>query len=305
MKTKLILLILLIICFSCGTNNKPVSDVQKEKMKGEIKEVVNSIYKNSEEATFNNTIESYFDSIDYVCTYNGNLFGYNQAMAVNKSFFNSLTNQKCTILEEKYAILDNSTVVYTANTKWLTNFKDGHSVLQDPRAIQYIFKKTDNKWRIINVVLSGPEKIVKYKEPSTELNQIELSKQFIGSWKYDYSKDTTGFIDMKSYGAGIEGYFKNITKGKVIMEGKQLWGYDNKTDKIIQSHLVKGRDIKFYVYYFISENKFETIRYSDITNPEKASWKAIGEFKTPDHYEMTIIENNKPVKTRNFTRVKQ
>jgi hypothetical protein len=38
MKTRLVFLVLLIVCISCGTNNKPVSDAQKEKTKGEVKE---------------------------------------------------------------------------------------------------------------------------------------------------------------------------------------------------------------------------------------------------------------------------
>ena len=37
MKTKLIFLVMLIACISCGTNNKPVSDAQKEKIIGEVK----------------------------------------------------------------------------------------------------------------------------------------------------------------------------------------------------------------------------------------------------------------------------
>ncbi len=57
MKTRLIFLVLLIICFSCGTNNKPVSDAQKEKIKGEVKEVVNTFIKGAEEANFELTIE--------------------------------------------------------------------------------------------------------------------------------------------------------------------------------------------------------------------------------------------------------
>jgi len=40
MKPQLFIMILLIICISCGTRNKPVSDAQKEKIKGEVKEVV-------------------------------------------------------------------------------------------------------------------------------------------------------------------------------------------------------------------------------------------------------------------------
>ena len=67
MKTRLIFLILLIASFSCGTNNKPVSDAQKEKIKGEIKEVMNTITKALEEIDWNaaNEMQSFLDSPDF------------------------------------------------------------------------------------------------------------------------------------------------------------------------------------------------------------------------------------------------
>ena len=58
MKTRFILLVLLIVCFSCRTNNKPVSDAQKEKIKAEVKEVVNTYLKGAEEVNTDMLIES-------------------------------------------------------------------------------------------------------------------------------------------------------------------------------------------------------------------------------------------------------
>ena len=292
MKTRLLFLVLLIACFSCGTNNKPVSDAQKEKIKGEVKEVVNSIFKNSEEATFNNTIESSFDSTDFVCIYNGNSFGYKQMMDVNKSFFNSLINQKCTIVNENYAVLDNSTVVYTANTKWLTNFKDGHSILQDQRAVQYIFKKIDNRWRVINVVLSGPEKIIKYREPSQEINQVELMKQFIGTWK-SIEKDTTFIWECKSFGNTLEFTIKTETKGKVTADAKSLLGYDKENDKLIEAVIdPKSPEIYLCPCWFTSKNSFIQILWKDLADPDKADFKWAIEFINPDSFVITEIRNN-------------
>jgi hypothetical protein len=177
MKTRLIFLVLLIVCFSCGTNNKPVSDAQKEKIKGDVKEVVNTIFKGAEEANFEMATEP-----DFVYTYNGNSYGYKEFVDAMKPMFGSFLNQKCTIVGEKFAILDNSTVSYTANTKWLVNYKDGHSILQDPWVMQIIFKKIDSKWKVINCVESGVEKSVP-SESSKGLNQVELMKQCVGSWK--------------------------------------------------------------------------------------------------------------------------
>jgi hypothetical protein len=195
-------------------------------------------------------------------------------------------------------------VVYTSNCKWSVNYKDGHSTLEDPNAFTFILKKIDGRWRITYYTATYIEKIVKYKEPSTELNQVELMKQFLGTWKWDIAKDTTAFYEAISYGTGLDCYFKVISKGKTVMEGKQLRGYDKKLDKFIFSGMMKGTDMIIFARWFISKNKYLFIPYDDISNPEGASLKWEGEFKSPDIIVETKIVNNKPVSTSTWTRVK-
>jgi hypothetical protein len=303
MKTKLIFLVLLIVCFSCGTNNKPVSDAQKEKIKLEVKEVVNTFIRGCEEANFDMAIEPFLDSPDFVDLVNGKTLSYKELMAM-KPNFNTLLNQKCTIVDEKYAFLDKSTVLYTADSKWSSNYKDGHSSISDPEVFMFIFKKIDSRWKIVSYADSFVEKIVKYGEPSKELNQVELMKQFLGSWKCDWAKDTTAFYEGKPYGTGLDCYFKFITKGKIVMEGKQLRGYDKNIDKFIFSGIMKGTDMNVFAGWFISKNKYQFIPYNDISTPEMASWKIDGEFKSANMIVETTIMNNKSVKTDTWTRVK-
>jgi hypothetical protein len=62
----------------------------------------------------------------------------------------------------------------------------------------------------------------------TKLNQVELMKQFIGTWKGETGKDTTFTIEDKSFGDGHDVYLKTETKGKIIWEAKSLVGYDKK-----------------------------------------------------------------------------
>jgi hypothetical protein len=304
MKTKLIFLILLIVCFSCGTNNKPVSDAQKEKIIGQAKEVVNTFIKGCEEANSNMILETYFDSPDFVYTYNGNSYGYKQVVDAMKPVFSTLINQKCTIIKEKYAVLDNSTVLYTNNSKWLMNFKDGHSVLQNPWIVQLLFKKSDNKWKVISGNESGVEKIVKASETPRELNQVELLKQLIGSWKCDYAKDTSYNVQYKLFGTGIEGTIKIVTKGKTVQEGKVLVGYDKKSDKLIETDLMEGSDIMLFGFWFTSKTTCTEIPWEDISNPEytPVTWKY--ELKSPDVFVWNYVENNKPTKTYTFHRAK-
>jgi hypothetical protein len=303
MKTRLIFLVLLIVSFSCGTNNKPVSDAQKEKIKGEVKEVVNTFFKGGEEVNFDMAIEPFLDSPDFVYIYNGSTLSYKDCVDAFKPLFSTQINQKFTIVDEKYAFLDNSTVLYSTNFKGISNFKDGHSSLADPVAMLLILKKIDNKWKIIYGVESSVEKNVP-SETSKGLNQVELMKQMIGSWKGDVAKDTTLFWDVKSYGTGLECYYKYVNRGKIVSEGKQLWGYDKRVDKNIGTQMTKGEDIVLWAVWFISKNKYEMLSYSDISNPEKASWKMEGEFKSPDMFVETYIVNNKPVKTDTWTQVK-
>ena len=146
--------------------------------------------------------------------------------------------------------------------------------------------------------------ILQAQSSQIKLNQVELMKQWIGSWKWEVAKDTTGFADIKSYGIGLESYFKIVTKGKIVMEGKKLWGYNKKEDKYILAEIIKGQDLELWATWFTSKNKYEWILNSDITNPEKASFKYEGEFKSPDMFIENTIENNKTVKTDIYTRVK-
>ena len=138
----------------------------------------------------------------------------------------------------------------------------------------------------------------------TNLNQTELTKQFMGSWKCDFGNDTTFSMEGKLYGTGSEYNYNYAAKGKLFMEGKQLAGYDKKLDKIVYVNLEKGKDIEMLALWFTSTNKYIITSYSDIANPEKASFKFEGEFKSPDLFVEKLIINGKLLKTYTMTRTK-
>jgi hypothetical protein len=145
---------------------------------------------------------------------------------------------------------------------------------------------------------------VQAQNAQPKLNQVELMKQLIGSWKADFAKDTTVFWEAKPFGTGLECYYKTVTKEKILMEGKQLFGYDKKIDKYVAVNLVKGMDAEIWALWFISNNKYEITYYSDIPNPDKSSFKVDGEFKSPNEYIEIFIINGKPVMTYTYTRIK-
>jgi hypothetical protein len=137
----------------------------------------------------------------------------------------------------------------------------------------------------------------------TKLDQAELMKQYLGTWKCEVSKDTTFIFEAKSYGTGLDCLVRAETKGKIIMEGKAIIGYDKKTDKYIEADLFKGSDIILQAIWFISKNTSIEMPYENISKPENGT-KSKGEFKSPDLFISTDLVNNKPVKTNTWTRVK-
>jgi len=145
---------------------------------------------------------------------------------------------------------------------------------------------------------------VQAQTTDAKLNQVELMKQFTGTWKSE-TNDTTYIIEDKLYGDGHEVYMKNETKGKIIWEGKSLIGYDKKNDMLIEAMIEHNSpNITLFSIRFSSTNKYEEILLKDIPNPEKATEKDFFELKSPDLFIDTYMKNNKIVSVDTFKRVK-
>ncbi|OFY64266.1 MAG: hypothetical protein A2Y71_08375 [Bacteroidetes bacterium RBG_13_42_15] len=139
----------------------------------------------------------------------------------------------------------------------------------------------------------------------TELNQVELMKQLLGSWKCDTGKGIPSIHEAKSFGTGLECFNIRIIKDSVIQEVKQLWGYNKENDKYFGAQMGKGMGLELYVMWFISNTKYKIVPYDDLSNPEKARLKMEGEFKSPDIFVETIMWDNETISTGTFTRVKE
>lgn len=140
----------------------------------------------------------------------------------------------------------------------------------------------------------------------TKLNQVELMKQFLGTWQTEMARDTTQIDEYTAFGNAVVGNIKNIAKGKILQFVKELWGYDEKTDMIVIAEVSDSSpNINLYAFWFTSKNTCEGIPYQDISNPEKAALKYKMEIKSSDVWVMTMLQNNKEVAGLTFTRVKK
>lgn len=134
----------------------------------------------------------------------------------------------------------------------------------------------------------------------TKLNQIELMKQFIGTWKSEFGEGTIFSCENRPFGNGMICNCQIVTKGIIIDSVTQLFGYDNKTDKFIIAELKTSSPvIELCSTWFSSKNTGEIV----VTNPDKAPYTFKFEFKTPDMIIQTAIADGKVVNEITLTRI--
>jgi len=193
----------------------------------------------------------------------------------------------------------------TSKTNWKGTLSGKPMDMNQSRIV--VMKKVNGNWKFaLMAIYNFPMKEKTIADINTsQQEQINLHKQFIGSWKGEMAKDTTIYWDVKPYGTGMECYFKSVTKGKTLMEGKQIWGYDTGAGKFTMAEMMKGVDNAIYCSWFDSKSTCTMQYYGPVTttaNGDTWEWKI--EFKSPDVFVENILKNNIPTQTITMNRVK-
>jgi len=147
---------------------------------------------------------------------------------------------------------------------------------------------------------------IEAQQTQTNLNQVELMKKFVGTWKMELGNDTISFFDVKflnNYRLEISS--KTVSKGRIIYEGKSLQGYDEKSDTFID--LGADEDyppaILFTSFWFSSENTCELSYNVDPSSTDEVTIESKIEFKSHDLFIQTITQKNKVTRINTITRV--
>jgi hypothetical protein len=146
--------------------------------------------------------------------------------------------------------------------------------------------------------------IESFSQNSTQnLNQVELMKQFVGSWNAKAGADTLIIWECSSFGPNIEFVIKNKVKEVESIEGKTFMGYDVKNGKLLEAIILKDSpNIMLAPCWFTSPKTCVQIQNDDISHPETARWKWSIEFKTTDLFILTETINNKITFIRTFSK---
>jgi hypothetical protein len=127
----------------------------------------------------------------------------------------------------------------------------------------------------------------------TKFNQVELMKQFLGSWKYEGTDGSSMIFEISPFGSAMIGTTKTITKDTIFDSNKYLWGYDKKNDKIVIAEIFSHTpNMEIDILWFTTKNIVEGVLQKDISNPENASTKFRFEFKSADTFILKVLQNS-------------
>jgi hypothetical protein len=149
MKTKLFILAIVLFC-SCANESRPLSDSDKDKIIVEAKALIDTIIQVCENPNPDKLKSIYLDSPDFVSLVGGVYADYDQSLINMYAFLNNVNSQKSIIKSEKYIVLNETTVLYTATSRWETKMKNDTTIVMDPLGMQFILKKVDNQWRVLS-----------------------------------------------------------------------------------------------------------------------------------------------------------
>lgn len=133
----------------------------------------------------------------------------------------------------------------------------------------------------------------------TKLNQLELAKQFLGTWQTNLGKDTVEMWEGKLYGNAVVVNVYMVIKGTRSELYISNFGYDNTEGKLKGYNLMPNAGFNTWVGIFTTD-KIIKIDGLDSFKPQILYWKADFEFKTPAE---VIVRNYNPegVKTGEWT----
>jgi hypothetical protein len=156
------------------------------------------------------------------------------------------------------------------------------------------------KTTLIAIFVSVSISVVNAQPKLDKLDQVELMKQFIGTWKCELGKDTLLISENIPFGSGMLSKSQIVTKNTNLDSIIQLYGYDKKADKFIVAEQIKSSPvIEICTAWFTSKSTGEII----VTNPENSPFKFKFEFKSPDLIVQTAIQDNKVFKEITGTRI--
>lgn len=123
------------------------------------------------------------------------------------------------------------------------------------------------------------------------LDQLELMKQFVGTWQVTLQTDTVMEMEMQQFGATFSENDYLITNKTKSFDSKWSYGYSPKEGKFKFFALYPNGNYQTWIGMFTSGNTWYQEMVEDF-NPEKVITKLIFVFDSPASFTASFIDRD-------------
>jgi ketosteroid isomerase-like protein len=151
MKPTLLIGLALFLLFGCGRHEPaPMTSQEQDVAKKEIGEVLNQQLQAASRLDAEALLQSYSDSPDFILlTTMGSMIDYQGTKNGTAETYKSLSALKFTTIKNEFRFLPGNIVICAWLGKCDFTLKTGERATIDSFAITFVFKKLDNRWKII------------------------------------------------------------------------------------------------------------------------------------------------------------
>ena len=117
----------------------------------EVNTVFDELFKYSEEAQLNPFLVCYDNSLAFLhFSSDGKMRNYEEFRKVCGEYYTTLKRQKLSTITKKFSVIDTELVIVGWTGNIIAEFKNGDTMIMKDYSITNVFKKIDDKWKIIH-----------------------------------------------------------------------------------------------------------------------------------------------------------
>jgi hypothetical protein len=131
----------------------------------EVKSVFDKMTRYSEEAQLDSFLSCYDNSPGFLhFSGDGKMRNYEELKKICTEYYSTLKEQKLSTITEKFNVIDTTLVIVGWTGNIIAQFRNGDRMIMNNYSVTNVFKKIDDKWKIIHSHESSlPPEIIKSK----------------------------------------------------------------------------------------------------------------------------------------------
>jgi hypothetical protein len=126
---------------------------------------------------------------------------------------------------------------------------------------------------------------------TTNLDQLKLIEQFLGTWQTNASKDTVTVWEFQKFGKAIVANLYNVIKSQKTPYAIVCYGFDSKEGKFKGYSLFAKGNYGTWIALFTTEKKFHVEPVQNF-NPKTVSQRVDCVFENPNQWTMTTFNKD-------------